>query len=80
VDVLLCTVVAMGLTVDYLPRGTFYRQYLVFASTAATVFPDAGAATVVAGVTEARALRESALTGRGPLLLTTTLLRLLFLV
>jgi hypothetical protein len=42
------------------------------------VFPNAGAAAVVAAAAEALALRARALVGEGPLLLTATLHGLLF--
>jgi hypothetical protein len=78
VGVLLCTLVATGLAVSCLPRGTCCRCYLAFVSTAAMAFPGAGAYVVVAVATEALALGALALADKGPLLLTVGLLELLF--
>jgi hypothetical protein len=76
VRVLLCTVVATGLAVSCLSRGTCCRRYLAFVSTIAVVFPDAEADAVV--VVGAKALALSALASDGPLLLTAGLPELLF--
>jgi hypothetical protein len=78
VGVLLCTAVAMVLTVGCLPKGTCYRHYLVIASTTAVALTGVEAAKVVVAVAKALALRVPALAGEGPLLLATTLLELLF--
>jgi hypothetical protein len=71
-------VVATGLVVSCLPRGTCCRCYSAFVSTTVVVFPGAEADAVVAGVADALALRAHALASEGPLLLITTLLGLLF--
>jgi hypothetical protein len=76
VRVLLCTVVATGLAVSCLSRGTCCRRYLAFVSTIAVVFPDAEADAVV--VVAAKALALSALASDGPLLLAAGLPELLF--
>jgi hypothetical protein len=68
----------MRQAVSYLSKGTCCRQYLVFVSTAAMVFPGTGAAAVVPAAADALALRAHALAGKGPLLLVVTLLGLFF--
>jgi hypothetical protein len=78
VGVLLCIVVATGLAVSCLSRGTCCRRYLVFASTAIVVFPGVEADAVVAVVVEALALWALALADDGPLLLIAGLHELLF--
>jgi hypothetical protein len=78
VEVLLCTVVAMGLVVSCLPRGTCCRCYPVFVSIVAVVFPGAEVDVVVATAVEALALMVCTLAGEGPLLLIAALLGLLF--
>jgi hypothetical protein len=77
-EVLLCTAVAMGLALSYLPRGTCCRHYLVFVYIAAVVFSGVKADAVVAAAAEAFALRAHALAGECPLLLAASLLGLLF--
>jgi hypothetical protein len=77
-EVLLYTLVAMGLAVSCLPRATCCRRYHVFVSTAAMIFCGAKADTVVAAAMGALALRICALADEGPLLLTAALLGLLF--
>jgi hypothetical protein len=79
-EVLLYIVVAMGLTVSCLPRGTCCRRYPVFVSTTAAVLSSVEAIVVVAAVAEAFALRVHALAGEVFLLLATALFGLLFLV
>jgi hypothetical protein len=76
--VLLYTVVATGLAVSCLPRGTCCRCYLAFVSTVAVVFPSAKADAVVAVTPEALALRALDLASEGPLLLAVGLPKLLF--
>jgi hypothetical protein len=76
--VLLGTVVATRLAVRCLPRGTCCRRYLVFASTAAAVFPGLEADVVVAVAAKALALWTLALACEGHLLLIAGLLELLF--
>jgi hypothetical protein len=71
--VLLYTVVATGLAVSCLPRGSCCRCYLAFASTAVVVFPGAEADAVVAVAAEALALASE-----GPLLLAAGLPKWLF--
>jgi hypothetical protein len=80
VEVLLCTVVATGLVVTCLPRGTCCRCYSAFVSTADVVFPSAEADVVAVAVAaaEALALRAHALADEGPLLLAPALPGLLF--
>jgi hypothetical protein len=78
VEVLLCTVVAMGLVVTCLPRGTCCRCYSAFVSTADVVFPSAEADVVAVAAAEALALRALALADEGPLLLAPALPGLLF--
>jgi hypothetical protein len=75
---LLYTVVAMGLALSCLPRGTCCRRYLAFVSTAAMVFLGAEVDAFVFVATEALALRALALAGEGPLLLALGLPELLF--
>jgi hypothetical protein len=77
---LLCTVVAMMLTVGCLPKGTCYRHCTVLVSTTAVVLAGVKAAEVVAAATEALALRVPALAGEGHLLLAAALLGLPFVV
>jgi hypothetical protein len=81
-EVLLYIVVAMGLTVSCLPRGTCCRRYPVFVSTIAAVLSSVEpiVVVVVAAVAEAFALRVHALAGEVFLLLATALFGLLFLV
>jgi hypothetical protein len=69
VGVLLYTIVATGLVVSCLLRGTCCRCYLAFASTAVVVFPGVEADAVVAVAAEALALQALALAREGPLLL-----------
>jgi hypothetical protein len=69
VEVLLCTVVATGLVVTCLPRGTCCRCYSAFVSTTDVVFPSAEADAVAVAAAEALALRALALADEGPLLL-----------
>jgi hypothetical protein len=78
VGVLLYTIVATGLAVSCLLRGTCCRCYLAFASTAVVVFPGVEADAVVAVAAEALALRALALAREGPLLLIAGLPELLF--
>jgi hypothetical protein len=78
VRVLLCTVVATGLAVSCLSRGTCCRRYLAFVSTIAVVFPDAEADAVVVVAAKALALSALALASDGPLLLAAGLPELLF--
>jgi hypothetical protein len=78
VEVLLCTVVATGLVVTCLPRGTCCRCYSAFVSTADVVFPSAEADVVAVAAAEALALRALALADEGPLLLAPALPGLLF--
>jgi hypothetical protein len=77
-EALLYTLVAMGLAIRCLPRGTCCQHYPVFVSTATMVFPSVEAHAIVATAAEALALRVHALSVEGPLLLTAVLLRLLF--
>jgi hypothetical protein len=86
-EVLFCTVVAMGLTVGCLPRGcciesscSCYQHCIVLDSTIVVALSGVEAAMVVVAVAEALALRALALAGEGPLLLAAALLWLLFLV
>jgi hypothetical protein len=79
-EVLFCTVVAMGLTVGCLPRGcciegscSCYQHCIVLDSTIVVALSGVEAAMVVVAVAEA-------LAGEGPLLLAAALLWLLFLV
>jgi hypothetical protein len=78
--VLLYIVVAMGLTVSCLPRGTCCRRYPVFVSTTAAVLSSVEPIVVVVAVAEAFVLRVHALAGEVFLLLATALFGLLFLV
>jgi hypothetical protein len=77
---LLCTAVAMMLTVGCLPKGTCYRHCPVLVSTTTVALAGVKAAEVVAAATEALALRVPALAGEGPLLLAAALLGLPFVV
>jgi hypothetical protein len=70
----------MGLAVSYLPGGTCCRHYPVLVPITIAVHSGAEAALVVVTVVEVLALRVLALAGEGPLLLTVSLLGLLFLV
>jgi hypothetical protein len=79
-EVLLCIVAVVGLTVSCLSRGTCCEHYHAFVSTIAMVLSGAEAAVIVDVVAEALALRVHALAGEGFLLLTPTLLGLLFLI
>jgi hypothetical protein len=80
VEVLLCTVVALGLIVGCLPRGTCYRRCPMLVSTIIVTLSSAEVAVVVAAAPEALALRALTLAHEGLLLLTAALLGLLFLV
>jgi hypothetical protein len=71
-------VVATGLAVSCLSRGTYCRWYLAFVSTAVVAFPGVEVDAVVAVAVEALALRTLALTSEGPLLLAAGLPELLF--
>jgi hypothetical protein len=77
-EVLLCAVVATGLTISCLPRGTCCRCYSVFVSTAVVVFPSVEADAVVASTVEATALIVLTHADEGPPLLVEALLWLLF--
>jgi hypothetical protein len=80
VEVLLHILAIMGLTVSCLPRGTCCRHYPLFVSTTVVVLSGVEVAEVVAAIAEALALRVHALADEGLLLLTATLLGLLFLI
>jgi hypothetical protein len=80
VGVLLCTAVAMVLTVGCLPRGTCYRHCPVLTSTTTVALVGVEANEVVAPTAEALALRVLALAGEGLLLLAAALLGLTFIV
>jgi hypothetical protein len=79
-DVLLYIVVAMGLTVSCLPRGTCCRCCPAFVSTTAAVLSDAEVVVVVVAIADVLALRLNALADEGFLLLAAALHVLLFLV
>jgi hypothetical protein len=79
-EVLLYIVMAMGLTVWCLPRGTCCQHYAVFVSTTDVALSGAEATVVVAAAADALTLSALALVGEGPLLLAAALVGLLFLV
>jgi hypothetical protein len=78
VGVLLCIVVATGIVVSCLLRGTYCQWYLAFVSTAVVVFLGVEADTIVAVAVRALALRALSLTSKVPLLLTVGMPKLLF--
>jgi hypothetical protein len=78
VGVLLCTAVAMVLSVVCLPKGTCYQHCPALVSTTAVALAGAKAAEVVVTVVKALVSRIPALAGEGPILLAAALLGLLF--
>jgi hypothetical protein len=74
VGVLLCTAMAMVLTIGCLPKGTCYRLCPVLVSIPVVALAGAEAAEVVTAIATTLALRVPALAGGGPVLLAAALL------